>query len=258
MIQYYPLQRIELETCNVCTRQCKWCPHGSNEEFRKRKAEFLETQYIESLLNDLQELRFSGDLLLFSLNEPLIDKRICSGELIRLSKKYLNPNCKVIIHTNGDLLTNEIIENFINSGLDSIVVSCYDPEIVEKSYIFRKKYQERIDFVCTNHFANNYAELKYNRAGSIEATSIKTLSYCLLPVFLAVVGFDGEIRICNFDVLGNHKVGNIKNISLRDIVNSKEYKILKSKISSNRKDIFPCNKCNYEGYSMFGKDVKYI
>ena len=240
-------QYVEIETCNMCTRSCLWCNYGGSKEYLNRQISFLETRYIEEVLKDLKKMDFRGVLSLFSINEPLLDKRICNGELIELSKKIMNPEVKVNIVTNGDLLNQQIIENMIDAGLDILCVSCYEQKIYKKAQFLFNIYKEKIDFSIFDYRASKQNKLKYNRAGSIAGKDTKILPYCLLPSFSSVVGWDGEVRLCAHDSLGRIKFGNIKTERYCEIIQSTKMQSIRKKLIFNRSLIYPCNICNYEG-----------
>ena len=244
------LNQLEIETCSLCNRKCPWCLFGQIPDFRGNELQFLEIRYIEKIFRELNRNHFKGIINFYSMNEPLLDKRITDGELFRLCRKYLNDlDVKMCINTNGDLLENSNIERMTRSGLERINVSCYSEPVLEKVTEMRKKFKEIIILDYTNERAKL---LIHNRAGAITSYSGHSASgtkSCSLPVFSTVIGFDGNVRLCCNDALGKMKVGNIMNNNLYDILNQKNICKLRNKILVNRKTVSPCSICNFEEVS---------
>jgi len=214
--------------------------------FRGDKLQLLDTVYIEKILNEMKQNQFKGIISFYSMNEPLLDERIKNGSLFRLCRNILsNADVKIKINTNGSLLDDSIVKMF-DSGLDNMYISCYDKHMLNKAKSLQKKYTKIVVLDYTNEKANI---LKFNRAGSIKSYSgyiAKNKKSCTLPVFSSVIGFDGEVRLCCNDALGQIKLGNIKHENLYDILNGKKMKKLRNQILINKEDVFPCNICNFE------------
>lgn len=248
------LNYLEIETCNLCNRKCPWCLFGQLPNFRGDKLQFLDTDYIEKIFHELNQNQFKGIISFYSMNEPLLDERIMNGSIFRLCRKILSyDSVKTKIHTNGILLNNKNIKEMLKSGLDKIFVSCYDVDMIHKIENLKNEYEEIEILDYTNENRN---VLKYNRAGCIKSYNAfvaENKKTCPLPIFSSVIGFDGEIRICCNDSLGQVKIGNIKAENLFSILNSDKINKLRNKIITNREAVFPCNVCNFEevpDYSM--------
>ena len=237
---------LEIETSSLCNKTCPWCLFGQLPNFRGDEFQFLDTSYIKKILNELSQNKFKGVISFYSMNEPLLDERIKNGSLFRECRNILsNADVKFNINTNGILLDDNI-EKMFNSGLDNIHISCYDEDILIKAKNIQKKYTGIIILDYTNEKAN---VLKFNRAGSIKSFTgvlTKKKKSCTLPVFSSVIGFDGEVRLCCNDVLGQIKLGNIKYENLYDILDGEKMKKLRNRILINREEVFPCNICNFE------------
>lgn len=248
------LNYLEIETCSMCNIKCPWCPFGQIPNFRENKLDFLETIYIRKIFNELKLHQFKGVISFQSLNDPLLDERITNGSLFKLCRKILSyDDVKIRINTNGIFLNNSNIENMLSSGLDKLFISCYTDEILNKAKEYKSKYPYYIEIL--DYTGERTAELKYDRAGIIKSYSKfvpKETTSCTLPIFSSVIGFNGEVRICLNDPLGQLKLGNIKNENLYDILNSEKVRKIRNKIITNRKEVFPCNICNFE------VDPKYV
>ncbi|MDA8408672.1 MAG: hypothetical protein M0T73_17665, partial [Deltaproteobacteria bacterium] len=77
------------------------------------------------IIEELAALRFSGRFSPFLQCEPLLDKRL--PELISITGEFL-PRAKLLIQTNGDMLTAKKGITLFKSGLHKLVINCYDDE----------------------------------------------------------------------------------------------------------------------------------
>lgn len=243
------LEYIEIETCSSCTRRCPWCLYGQVEGFADRPFKLLETSYIESILYELRDNSFKGTVSFYSMNEPLLDKRIVDGSLFRLCKEILGTEVKIKLNTNADLLTEDILKGIKEAGVDFVTISCYDIETLDRVQKYNNKYK---GVNCRNYTEGNRENLKYNRAGSIESiTDLQNSSFesCHMPYYTTIVGYDGKVRLCAFDALGQVDIGNIKEQKLFDILNGEKMKKLRKEILNNRMNVEPCNKCNFNNFN---------
>lgn len=135
------LEYVEIETCSSCTRKCPWCLYGQIEGFADQPFEILETLYIEKILYELLENNFKGTISFYSMNEPMLDERIIDGKLFRLCKKIMGEAVKIKLNTNADLLTEQILKQMKESGLDFVSISCYDMDVLNKinPYVIQQK-----------------------------------------------------------------------------------------------------------------------
>lgn len=237
------LTYLEIETCSLCNRKCPWCLFGQHSDFRRGKNAYLDICYLEKVFHELKEKKFAGVISFHSMNEPLLDERIANGSIFKLCKSILDRDVVLKITTNGDLL-NENVEIMFNSGMDCLYVSCYNKEILYRSIDMQKFFPKISILDFTNE---NKSKLIFNRAGSIYSHYLgENKKSCMLPLYTTVIGFDGEIRICCNDAIGQLKFGNIKTQMLYDILNNEQMKKLRNKICLSRDSVFPCNICNFD------------
>lgn len=238
------LRYVEIETCSACTRECRWCLFGNDTGYFNGKNEYLETEYITKVLNELKSIQFRGMVSFFSINEPLLDERITSGDLIRRAREILDVSVTLLITTNGDLLTKQLCKNLFASGLDKLVVSCYDDKTINHAYRYHEQYS-KIEIQDKRYF--NDGKWEYNRAGSVSCNDSRHYQSCLIPYLQSVIGWDGDVRLCCYDVLSKGKLGNIKKDSYLSILTNPEFNQLRKNILNNREFVHPCNLCNVEG-----------
>ena len=240
------IKYIEIETHSGCTRKCQWCLFGAYPDFRPYKTMCLDTRYIESVLRDLKRNGFRGMIGLFSINEPLLDKRIVGGELIGLCRAILGNDVLLTITTNGDLLSKDLADYLFAGGLDQIKVSCYEKARYEKMLDIFSQYNNVIILDQTRYNDGLYES---NRAGSLKALKTKpNYSSCYFPEYRTVIGWDGGVRICYHDILQKIKIGCIKEEKLSEILNGDLYIRLSHVIRMHRQAVTPCCSCNVRGH----------
>ncbi|MBP2630521.1 MAG: Radical domain protein [Firmicutes bacterium] len=114
-----------IEPTNMCNFQCKPCAHGQ-EKNREDLKPFMHLDYdlYRRMINELKEWQGAKLKLLrlTALGEPFMNPKMC--DMIRLAKKADIAE-RVDLFSNGSLLTKEICEDIVDSGLDHIRISIY-------------------------------------------------------------------------------------------------------------------------------------
>lgn len=240
------LRYVEIETCSSCTRKCKWCLFGCYPNRRPANNQLLETNIIEMVLKDLKRNQFKGTIALYSINEPLLDSRIQSGEIIYLCKKILGSSVKVSFTTNGDLLSTTGARKLISCGLDCLKISCYDDKGYEKAQKIRKL-TEQILVLDQRRYEKGKCES--NRGGSIKSLRNlgRNFSSCCMPKYRTVVGWDGQVRLCPHEMLGKISLGNVYEKKLSEILMDEQAIELRASLEKDRMRVYPCNLCNIDG-----------
>lgn len=253
----YPLfDRISIETHSQCTRKCSFCPL----QFRDRKLKFMSDDLYESILNQLAELKFSGVIQFFYLNEPLMDKeRFYKLSLLRLAC----PDSTIHLTTNGDTLKDYYsfateVDKLFEVGVNSLNFNIYDDskkvyfEWVARYYINDKKISTGVHnwkhifpekFLSVSDMRN--PEHLHNWSGTFDYGSATDLK-CSRPARHLVIQYDGQIPLCcaqdptrkDFESLGDANTQ-----SLREIWNSEKFFRYRWNLQ-NKIRIGQCTGCN--------------
>lgn len=112
-----------IEPTNICNFMCPICPNSQYSSDEKGKMSFSLFQKIIDQIYDVAEV-----IQLYWMGEPLLNDSIY--DMIKTCKK--KTWSKVMLSTNGSLLSRELIELLVKSGLDEIIVSvdaCESQEI---------------------------------------------------------------------------------------------------------------------------------
>lgn len=122
-LPYLPV-RLWIEPTNFCNFQCIMCP---NKELRKEEKGFLDFPLFKKIVDEAQDFAF--DVNLAHRGESLLHPQLT--EMIRYTQKK---SLFIRLHTNGSLLTEEISNQIIGSGLDLLSFSLdgYNRESYEK------------------------------------------------------------------------------------------------------------------------------
>ena len=113
IITPFPLE-LSIETTNLCNARCTICAHPVMKRPKgKMPTELVSKLIDEAAVNNVRKIFLSG------FGEPLIDKRI--PEFVAYAKKQGIDNIAIV--TNGFLLTPDLAERLIESGLNEIIIS---------------------------------------------------------------------------------------------------------------------------------------
>jgi radical SAM protein with 4Fe4S-binding SPASM domain len=226
---------VELETNSNCTRSCFYCPR-LDEDY------VLETEVFESVVDQLAEWGFRGRFSPHSYNEPLTDERLPA--LIKYASQKL-PKSDIVLYTNGDLLTGEMTERLIESGVDNIIVSLHDPaspELEGRLNALNSQYSA-IRFIDRRAGKRDIAFV--NRGGLVNLGEIEPMPYCSF-IDTMVIRADGNVILCCSDTQKQHVFGNVNHESVKDIWEEPEFKALRKDIRAGRYDLPICQECGYE------------
>lgn len=237
-------QYVEIETVNRCNGECQFCPVNARAELQRPYAK-MSGEMFESIINQLKELNYSGELALFSNNEPFIDERIFV--FAEYARNQL-PNAFIYLFTNAKLLSPEGYLNIIKY-LDFMQIDMYiedgieEPDNIKKIRIVSKEfnYDRKTMFYRISPNA-----VRYSRAGNSPNSKTNTVckELCRLPLLQMVIRPDGKVSMCCNDALGQITIGDISKESLVDAWNNELRKTIINKVMSGREFFELCKFCN--------------
>ena len=111
------LRWMYVEVSSVCNFSCEFCfRHGFEEEFG-----FIDLKGIKLISSQLKDFPELEGIVIGGIGEPL-----CHPEFPKILQAFKNfSNLKVILATNGSLLSKDICELLIETGVNKLIVS-YD------------------------------------------------------------------------------------------------------------------------------------
>jgi radical SAM protein with 4Fe4S-binding SPASM domain len=129
------LHLIEIELFSFCNRTCWFCPNSVIDR-RSKNIEMSEKTYL-SILEQLRDIEFNGEITYSRYNEPLSQKELFLKRIAQA--RELLPNCKLKTNTNGDYLTQEYIKFLHAAGLNELFIQQYS---LDKIYDHEKLHND--------------------------------------------------------------------------------------------------------------------
>lgn len=235
---------IEIETINRCNGECSFCPVNKYQD--KRPIRIMDMNLFRKIIDDLAQLNYTGDLALYSNNEPFLDKEIVErAEYARVKL----PTAFIHLYTNGSILDRETFNRII-PYLSRLVIDNYNDDLTlnETSKWVEElcKADSELNKKVEIHIRKQH-EVLYTRGGQAPNYSgnIKTPNItCPHPFDQMVIRPDGKVSLCCNDALGRYTLGDCNNQSIYDIWNSDIYWKIRKKIRDGRKALELCKECD--------------
>lgn len=199
-----------VEVTNHCNMKCRYCPHPK----MTRKKGFMSQETYEKVL-DKQELDY---MELHNFGEPLLHEKIYN--FIRMAKAR---GYKTQLSTNGTLLTEDVMDNLVNAGLDLLWISIRPAFEKVKKFLEKKyeKYSKDIEIVIlyveftdkTKPLPKNWKItpiIPHTWSGQIDLPYRKRNEMCdNLRLKAVTVLWDGRVSNCCHDYDGKYTLGTI-------------------------------------------------
>lgn len=208
----------------------------------------MKESLFKKIIKELMELDYSGNLQLFSNNEPFLDTRIIdwAGEA-----RTSIPKAYTILYTNGTLLTIEKVKQII-PFLDKLIIDNYSDDLcmippVKQLYEYCMKHQVWMDKIEIHLRKQN--EVLTTRGGSApnkqdnRDKKIEQLP-CIYPFTQMVIRPDGKVSLCCNDALGKNTLGDVKISSIKEIWQNDCYQNIRNQIAKGRKNLGMCKNCD--------------
>jgi hypothetical protein len=240
----FPLFRfIEIETINRCNGACSFCPVNSKAD--PRELRIMSEELFRSILAQLREVRFTGNLSLYSNNEPLLDSRL--ADFARMAKELV-PHARIILFTNGTLLTVPLFRSLVRH-LDRMIVDNYSDRLEMHPNV-----RQVADYWNANTIPGKKVVFSIRRQDDILSSRggaspnrryvSSVRSSCMLPFCQMVVRPDGKLSLCCNDALGSVTLGDLNRETLVDAWNGRMYRDIRSQIRSGRENVGICSRCD--------------
>jgi hypothetical protein len=204
-----PLRAIALETTTACTRKCPYCPPHCELGIPELR---MEEKVFRAIISSLSSRGFSGDLFFNLYGEPLADDRLDAW--MSLASTSL-PKARMVVFTNGDLLTVERFLSLKKAGLGVMVLSQHSPELspaLRGVLAALQRDYPRLDCINVIDYWGQYRSegggvgLLNNKGGMAD---VKRPPYlCCCDVETAAVDCLGNVILCNNDCTSSYAFGN--------------------------------------------------
>lgn len=178
----YPMI-VSIETFSKCNADCDFCPYTTLERVGAR----LDTDYILSLIDEISLFPVPPQRLNLSrVNEPFLDKRLIDFLVYARSKL---PDTQLVIFSNGQTLTNAVVERLNEIENFSLVIS-FNEHLADEYYrVMGISYEKTLVRLQSLHERKLRGELNFqvslHRVGTSDRRDDEFCSWCNhnLPLF---------------------------------------------------------------------------
>lgn len=108
------IDQVYLELSNICNFKCNFCPIDHS----RRKKEYMEFSLLKKAVDEIAAEKITDWIAFHILGEPLLYPRFLDAVSYVKSK-----GLKLIVTTNGALLTGEIIRSLVKLQVDKLSIS---------------------------------------------------------------------------------------------------------------------------------------
>jgi MoaA/NifB/PqqE/SkfB family radical SAM enzyme len=241
------LKNVELNIVESCNRVCDFCPHAL-EDYQHTTGK-ANLELFESLVEQLNEKKYTGSITICGFGEPLMHKQLDS--IIKILRKS---TARIELITNGELLTSKKIQEYFSNGLDFLSVSVYEEQFVtrvkdllsdlnENQFLVRDRWLGKIKVVDRKNIISR-------------DNMIQKQSPCWLPSYKMIINYNGDVMLCCNDWTRTNIFGNILTENLWNIWIDKLMYKRKELLDGVRHGV--CSTCDIDGTD-YGKDsAKYF
>ena len=270
---------LRIETTNNCNMRCSFCPHPT----MVRPKGFMDSELLYSIIDQASEMGFVK-LDLRNFGEPLLDKRL--GEFAKYAvDRGLN---KIYIHTNGLGITEKKLKKWGEGGITDVNISLSPKREysesrpgtkVDKVFSNLEKVMKSdspwkdilsVDYIRTGLSTEKEEKeffdwlKEYNLVKRIDIELHNWAEgdsdyhkQCHRLWTSVTILWDGRVSLCCLDYEGDIEFGDLKNSSLKDIVNNQNYQFVR-KQHINGKFLSKCKKCDMVKIKDEGTKPSYV
>lgn len=264
------LKRVYLEITNACNLNCHFCTNNKGNNFLTLSQIDNYTDQIKQVC-DYIYLHILGEPLLhpdFEKILDLLDKKelklqlVTNGTLLYKYPNLLNHSClrklSISIHSINNIDINDDYFNTINRLIDTNCNAKIELRFYDKNKLSNKldnyldDLKEKYNFDLTSK--NNSYKLKDNvyvyfeelfKWPDINDKYISNTGTCHGAIDMIGINSNSEVTICCLDPKAYNSIGNLKDNTLNEIINSDKYKKYVSEFKKHIISSDLCSKCTY-------------
>jgi cyclic pyranopterin phosphate synthase len=228
--------RVEVETDSRCNRACGFCPVAVAPRAAHRMPEELFFRIVDQLV----DLGFVGRFSPHFYGEPLADPRLprlLAGVHARL------PRARLVVYTNGDLLSPERARALLDAGVSLFVVTHeHGPPAAWLRAEATLSRAERRRFLV-RAFADA-VPAPFNRGGTVDFGGAELrMKACIAPASTVVVDAWGKVRLCPNDYQGEVEWGDLSVETLGEVWRKPGYVALRRALLRGEFTLPICRRC---------------
>lgn len=220
------IKRISFELSNLCNYASihEKCPAS-----KVKDKKLLSTEIVHKVIDEMAETGYEGVFAFHRYNEPLIDNRLF--DFVSYAKSRC-PKSKVLILSNGYLLTQEVADKFKELDIWILAVSAYsEPEFKRLTNLDVKVPY----FVFYSILDDIYTIYDENACGlDLE---------CGAPLRDFNVNVFGEVSLCCLDWKNKYVFGNLRKETIGDIVEKDSFRKVLDGLLHKRRSLDICKGC---------------
>lgn len=231
---------VEIEINSNCNMSCSYCPNAVAERIEQG---YMTIELYEKIINQLLEIKFEGRISYDFYNEPTLSPNLVN--FIELTKKKL-PKCSIELYSNGTKLDMTFFDTLENAGVDKFIITKHEKI---NHIIFDDTYENLSSSQLKKIIYRKYNEINLtNRGGTLHHIHGKintTLLPCQIPTSILTITNKGNVIACFEDFYQKNTMGNIQDLSLIEIWNSKKYISFRKKLLQGLRHQFEaCKDCS--------------
>ncbi len=227
---------ISVGTSSYCNLRCDNCPNSIYDYGLKENEILMEEGLFHKIINELKEVNYRGALGFCFFSDPLADGRL--PMFVKYARDQL-PKAKVIVHSNGILLTLEKYKEFIKNGVNRFVISQYSKEIAKNLPPILEYDKNNGQYIMFRKFTEDIRE---NVGGEIEGNILEK-PRCSYPDHPIVINSKGKVALCCNDYHSSVVWGDLKEEKLVSIFNKEEFRKFRDNARKKIFDFPVCKRC---------------
>lgn len=261
------IKRIYLEITNACNFNCPFCenPKGNRfmslNDFKRIVDEIKEiTPYIYlHVLGEPLFHPFFDEFLDYLDHKKMYVQLVTNGSLIHKYDFSKHPSIRklaISIHSMGkdDSKYFENIDKLLNHNHDYYLdLRFYEKDKLATSvlnyldnlksrYTFNPtKLKEQFKIADKTYVSFN----DFFKWPLIDDPYVSNIGTCHGGRDMLAILSNGDVTICCLDPMGHNKLGNIYESSLKEIIDSKQYKKVVNDLKNNQLNLSLCQRCTY-------------
>lgn len=233
---------IVIDTTTYCNLRCPNCPNSKYERSLLKNKRLMSEEVFKKIIDELAELNFHGMIFPNFYGEPLGDERIVDF-ISYISEKI--PGSKVILNSNGFLLTIPLYKRLVRAGVKKVTLTQYGKviprSVTELLNHLKNNPQEKN--IISYRILNEDSALS-NIGGEVKVKNLldRERPNCTYYKYVTI-DYEGKVILCCSDYHSSITFGNIRNEKLIDIWNKSKYKKIRKDILRKKYKLLICRKC---------------
>ena len=243
-------RQVAIETRTDCNLRCEFCPQSSNP----RPQQVMSQEMFKKIIDDLAAIDYSGRIMPFANNEPLLDDRLVG--FVAYARKQC-PLSELHLLTNGVGLSVDTVKELLAAGIDDLVINDYRKDRAKNPFRvsgnlapIAELSQEMLQKKVRISFRSSVGILT-NRAGSCKGhkTRLPLSQLCIRPFYQMIIQPNGEVVLCCQDYTYEENMGDARTTSVADIWFNERFSRIRAELYNGDRTGKICERCDFNGLS---------